>query len=60
MSQDINFVEVVNTATGEKQLVPPHYLDNPVLMRGLELPPKARAAAANTAKPPAPAQDAEK
>jgi hypothetical protein len=39
------FVEVYSTATGTKQMVPEHYLDNPVLMAGFTQTPSSRAAA---------------
>lgn len=39
------FVEVVVKATGEKQYVPKHFLENPVLRAPFELPPSARAKA---------------
>jgi len=37
-----DFVEVYATATGVKQFVPPHYLDNPALMKGLSETPRQR------------------
>lgn len=40
MSDD--FIEVYAKATGLKQLVPAHFLDNPVLSKGLELTPSGR------------------
>lgn len=39
---DTKFVTVVVDATGRKQRVPAHYLDNPRLSRGISLPPSAR------------------
>jgi len=43
MSQEIGFVEVVVIATGEKQLVPPHYMEDPVLKLPFKWAPSARA-----------------
>jgi hypothetical protein len=36
-----DFVTVYSEATGRKQRVPAHYMDNPVLSRGLRLVPSA-------------------
>lgn len=43
MSQELGFVEVVVIATGEKQLVPPHYMEDPVLKLPFKWAPSARA-----------------
>lgn len=39
-----HFVDVYDKKTGKKQKVPPHYLDNPVLMRPFSRTPKSKAA----------------
>lgn len=49
------FVTVVVEATGRKQRVPAHYMDNPVLSRGLRLAPSA-AVAEDDATPARPAR----
>lgn len=40
------FVDVYSKATGVKHRVPPHYLDNPRLMKPFRKTPKTREAAA--------------
>lgn len=45
------FVEVYAKATGRKQLVPAHFLDHPVLGKGIALTPSARDAAKNSGDP---------
>lgn len=36
------FVEAYSTSTGEKRVVPAHYVDHPVLGRNLALTPRQR------------------
>ena len=53
---DGTHIEVVVKATGNKQVVPTHWLDDPMLGAPFELPPSARAKgeqAAAPADPPA-------
>lgn len=49
MSQELGFVEVVVIATGEKCLVPPHWMDDPVLSTPFKYAPSARAKMAEDA-----------
>lgn len=43
MSQELGFVEVVVIATGEKVLVPPHWMEDKVLAAPFKFPPSVRA-----------------
>lgn len=43
MSQELGFVEVVVVATGEKVLVPPHWMESPVLSAPFKFAPSTRA-----------------
>lgn len=51
MSYQEGFVEVVVKETGEKQWVPAHYMEHPVLSRPFELPPSAKASEGKLEEP---------
>ena len=57
MSQELGFVEVVVIATGEKQLVPPHWMEDPVLKLPFKFAPSARAKMAEDPDSDAPVED---
>lgn len=48
---DDEFVIAYNTRTGQKQSIPAHWLDNPILGRDWSVAPSARAAAAEEIAP---------
>lgn len=52
------FVEVYSSTTGAKQSVPSHYLDHPVLSKGIRKTPLQKAA--DTPKTPAAGEKQEK
>lgn len=53
MSYQEGFVEVVVKDTGDKQWVPAHYMEHPVLSRPFEFPPSAKAATDGKLEEPA-------
>ena len=48
---DPGFVEVVVKATGEKHVIPEHWLDHEVLSQPFTLPPSAKADKPKTSRP---------